>query len=233
MPHLSHSCTDCPVSDCLIARYCSPEWKSMLDKHNTIVFYKTGQQIIYEKYPVDGIYFIRQGKAKVYKSGINGQQQTIRLAKSGDILGHRGMNRKYWPISSSTLEDSYICFIPKDIFENILMNNLMMTYHLLLFFTNELYHSEKIIKALALFTVCEKVAYSLLKIDEAFASENDKTLGAQLSRKDIAEIAGTTKEQVSRHLANFKKEKLISLQGKNIIVLDRERLEAAANYFSE
>ncbi len=230
MKKISVNCRDCESKDCSVMRYCDEKWLEFLNQRKKVMSYKKGQQIIYERTTVDGIFFILSGKAKVYKTGVGGKQQIVRLAKSGDILGHRGLNKMYWPISASTLEDSYLCFIEKNDFETILKNNSTLTYQLLLFFADELVLSEEIARDLAQSSVREKMAAALLKIKNVFSPGSGKSVGVQLSRQEIADIAGTTKEQVSKNLADFKKEKLIQLSGKDILIHDIERLKVIANH---
>lgn len=227
-------CEKCPNKDCSLLRYCNSTWLKFISEHKACTTYKKGQQIIYERMLVDGMYFILSGKVKVYKTGINGKQQILRLSKTGDILGHRGFNRKVFPISAAALEDCKVCFIEIDDFEQILKSNPEMAYQLMAFYAEELFISEVRARNLAQLTVREKVADSLVKIRESFeVNTGNGPIGVELSRQEIADLAGTTKEQVSKHLADFKDEGIIELNGRGINLLDEERLKTTAGFLPE
>lgn len=230
MKNFSVKCTECETRDCWILKFCSKEWIDFVAQNKISHFYRKKQHVIYEKTLMEGIYFIHTGKVKVYKSGIGKKQQIVRLSKSGDILGHRGFNREYWPISAEIIEDSNICLLRIEHFNMLLKNNIELTNHLLLFYVDELYYSEEMARDLSQLSVRERVADALLKIKQAYCpSKEDKCVGVKLSRQDIADIAGTTKEQVSKNLAEFKEEKIINLNNKEIVIEDSEKLYTIAN----
>jgi len=105
------NCIKCDSNNCWLIKYCSSEWLEFAQKHIISRRYKKKEHVIYEKSLMKGIFFIHSGKVKVYKTGIGKKQQVVRLSKSGDILGHRGFNREYWPISAEVIEESCICSI--------------------------------------------------------------------------------------------------------------------------
>ena len=59
--------------------------------------------------------------------------------------------------------------------------------------------------------------------------EDDKTINISMSRSEIADMAGTTTESAIRTLAQLSDEKIIQLDGKNISILDKNKLLIAAN----
>lgn len=224
------NCTECTNLNCSLLVNCNQEWLKYINEKKTVLFYKKRQRIIFERGPVDGVYFLLSGKVKVYKSGNDDRQQIVRLCTDGDILGHRGINRDFYPISAMTLEDSYICMLPIEDFKFALKSNPELTYNLMLFVSEELYLAEELIKHLVQLPVREKIADALLRIKNTFnPAPSDPSLGASLTRQDIADLAGTTKEQVSRDLANFKEEGIIELDGKEIRILDLMRLKRIIN----
>ena len=224
-------CKTCVNKNCFI-QHCDANSLSFVNSKKRTDFYKSGQMIIYENTPMDRIYFVFSGKAKVYATGAFGRQQIIRFANRGDIIGHRGINRDKWFISASVLEDSYICYIAAGDFIRLVENNRLLMHSLLLFFADELFRSEMKVKKLAMLSVKERIADALLQIQRVF-SPSGKNTGVYLSRQEIADFAGTTKEQVSRDLSEFKKDKIIDLNGKEIFILNAERLKNIARFSSD
>ncbi len=220
------NCVDCANHNCLLHNYLSIELAPLINENKTIIKCKRGQQIFFEGMPVVGIYFLLNGKVKVYKSGTNGKQQVIRLVKPGDVLGHRGIgSRNIYPVGATAMEDSMICFIETKIFFDILHKEPELTFRLMFFYADELQKMETNVRNQALMTIREKVANTLLMIIDAFGLSEDNKIDAHLSRQDIAEIAGTNKEQVSRFLSEFQKDKLISMKAKNIKIVNIEKLK--------
>ena len=216
MPMTDASCYTCPNTNCLIYRNClTPEAAPLLEKKHTIK-YKKGLPFIVEGAPVFGLFFIYRGKAKVVKGGINGREQVVRLAGNGDVVGHRGFGTgQFYPISSVTLEDSLICNFTNEILNKMLATFPQLTYDFMLFYARQLSESENKVKKFAQMTVREKVIDTLLYIHEKFGQANG-FLNVRLSRKEIADAAGTTDEQVVRVLSSLKKEELVSVRGKQI-----------------
>lgn len=219
-------CIDCVNHNCLLQHYLSKELAPLIYENKTIIKCKKDQQIFLEGMPVVGIYFLLSGKVKIYKSGTNEKQQVIRLVKPGDILGHRGIgSRNIYPVGACALEDSMVCFMETKIFFDVLHKEPDLTFQLMLFYADELQKMEASVRNQALMTIREKVANTLLMIIGVFGLTGDNKIDAQLSRQDIAEIAGTNKEQVSRFLSEFQRDKIISMKVKNIKIINIEKLK--------
>ena len=223
-------CSDCNA-DCFI-KHCSREYISLInEKKNQVVFGK-GQYVFREGDPVSGIYFIQQGKVKVTSSGQRDREQIVRLAGDGHILGHRAYGRETHHINAVTLEESRICFTDNDILYNAFKANFEFLYSIMMFYSRELRKSEQRTKNFAQMTVEEKVIFALLYIIEIFGfNKKENTINASLSRQDIADIAGTNADQVSRIIAFLKKEKLVSTQGKKILIKNYEGLKKSISRY--
>ena len=102
----------------------------------------------------------------------------------------------------------------------------------MMFYSQELRKSEQRTKNFAQMTVEEKVIFTLLYIIEIFGfNKEENTINASLSRQDIADIAGTNADQVSRTIAYLKKEKLVSTQGKKILIKNYEGLKKSISRY--
>ncbi len=221
------------INNDLINHYCPPDWIQVLNRKKSTWRYKKGELIINEGAYVNGVYFIHKGKVKVYKSVNSESCQVVRLSKDGDMLGHRGVGyESNYPISATALEESIISFIEIDLFIEVLRNSPDLILRLMHFFADELRRSEIRYKNSVTMTVREKVAEALLLIIDAFGISPDNMLNISLSRQGIADIAGTTKEQVSKFLSEFKEANIIDLKSKDIELKDIERLRGHIFYSS-
>ncbi len=219
----------------IIKKNVSREYLDSIIDNISIIRCRKGQQFILEGTPVNGLFFICEGKVKVLKTGINGREQILRFVKEGEIVGHRGFGtRKKYAISAVAIEDAVLCNLSNEVLEKMLREIPNLTYDLMLFYASELNKSESKVKAIAQMTVREKVIDTLLYINRKFGDNYKGLLDIQLSRKELAGFAGTTDEQVTRTLSALKKEELIFTVGKRIGLGNLEKLRkeiSEHNYF--
>jgi len=132
---MKRKCETCTHYNCFINKYCSSEWKPLITYHKTSADYPAGSTIFSEGDPVKGIYQIYSGKIKVTTSYNGNKERIIRLAKSEELLGHRGLGgKRIYPVSAVALEDSQVTFIPIDIFYSAIRANPEFSFQLLMFY---------------------------------------------------------------------------------------------------
>jgi CRP-like cAMP-binding protein len=225
----SPSCTSCDSINCYINKFALKAWKQKAASDKSTSHYKKGEIIFREGDPVTGIYFIYDGKVKVYNSGNNNKTQIVRFGTSGKILGHRGFGKiTNYPIGATAIEAATICYIPKATFIKILENNPKLALELLNFYADELRRAENKLRSLSQMTVKQKVAEAILTLGEVYGLEKNNTtqyLSVQLSRQEYADITGASIEEVIRTLSQLKNEKLITLEGKRIGILNQTKLQ--------
>ncbi|MEN3324252.1 Crp/Fnr family transcriptional regulator [Mariniflexile soesokkakense] len=219
------SCLSCENKDCLIKKNLTTLENSPIINEKNNLRCKRGQQFIMEGAPVNGLFFVLRGKVKVFRTGINGREQIVRFAKEGEIIGHRGFGtEEYYSIGAIALEDTRLCYFSKQNLQDALLNNPKFAYDFMLFYANELNKSESKVKSISQMTVRERVIDSLLYIHRKFGDVRG-FLNLPLSRKEYADYAGTTEEQVIRIFSALKKEKLIAANGKRIGLLNEKVLK--------
>ncbi len=221
----NNTCKTCDNLNCLIKRHITePNIEEYLESKNTLIC-KKGQNVIIEGSPIHGMYFVLSGSIKVYSTGINGREQIHRFVTKGEMLGQRGFSsRKYYPIGASALEDSVICHFTLENLSKMLQSIPKVAYEFMVYYAEELNKSETKVRMFAHMTVREKVIDALLYINRKFGQTNH-ILNVQLSRKEIADFAGTTEEQVIRIISSLKKEGIIKNIGKKIGIPNIEKLK--------
>lgn len=225
-------CIECQTTSCLIKQNVSSAWLKQIEEHNQISFYKEGHHIVYENNPVMGLYFIQEGKAKIYSTGINNKTQVVRLSKAGGIIGHRGYGGDLYPVGAIAIEDSKVCFIDNETMYNAFMENPKLTFNLMMYYSKELRNSEARIKNIAQMNVKEKVIDALLYVDDVFNPTSTTHSIISLTRKDLSDLAGINPEQLSRILSELKMENQISIVSNAINIIDIDRLKTIVSPFN-
>jgi CRP-like cAMP-binding protein len=219
------SCTLCFNENCLIKRNLHNLTNVTFVNNRKTLKCKKGQQFIIEGAPVNGLFFILKGSVKVFRTGINGREQIVRFAKEGEIIGHRGFGtEEHYSIGAIALQDVVLCYFSKEDLQEVLLENPKFGYDMMLFYANELNRSESKVKTISQMTVRERVIDTLLYINRKFGNLRG-FLNLPLSRKEYADYAGTTEEQVIRIFSTLKKEGLITAQGKKIGITNVQTLK--------
>jgi CRP/FNR family transcriptional regulator len=203
----------------------------VFNESKTCVSYKKGQILFHEGGHPLGMFCINQGKIKLSHSGQDGKEQIVRMAKEGDVLGYRALlsNERY-NATAVALDDTEVCFIPKDAFFTVLKTNLNLSLEIIKMLALELRWAEQTITGLAQKPVRERMAEALLFLKETYGFEADEaTINVTLSREDIANLVGTATETAIRLLSEFKHDKIVEFVGKKIKILDIKKLVRTAN----
>jgi CRP-like cAMP-binding protein len=203
-----------------------------ISDNKTCVVFKKGQIIMHEGNKPNGVYCIQSGKCKTHKLGIEGKEQIIRFAKTGDLLGYRSILSDE-PLSASitALEDTKSCFIPKQELFEILEINPQFSMELMKIACHELGEAGKIITNLAQKTVRERLAEMLLILEKTFGITSEGNIDVSLTREEIANLVGTATESTIRLLSEFKEDELIILKGRKIKLINKPKLAKIGNVF--
>lgn len=211
----------------------SNEQVEEIDNSKGCNFYNKGQVVFHEGNRTNGIYCINKGKVKLFQIGSEGKEQIIRFAKPGDVVGYRALLSEE-PLSASATaieDDTTICFIPREQIFSMIAQNPNFNFKFLKMLSHELGEAAKIITDLAQKPVRERLAETLLILKDTFDMDEEKNIQVKLSREELANIVGTATESVIRLLSEFKKDKLIAVEGRNIKLLNIPGLTRVANVF--
>ena len=190
---------------------------------------KKGEPIFVEGESVNGVFCVREGVCKMTKLSPNGKDQIVKLAKKGELLGQRSLiSDEPANLSAIALEDMEICFIPRSEVIQFFNKNNQFSMNVMKTICGDLKEADDLMVGMAQKSVKERLAFTLLNLEENFGTNDDNTLKIQLSRDELASIIGTATESCIRLLSDFNKLGLISLKGKSISILDRVKLKKLA-----
>jgi CRP-like cAMP-binding protein len=226
------SCKICNTLHCFIRENLSEKWIDIVDSSKQQVLYKEEQLIVRQGEPVAGMYFIRQGKVKVVTSGYQGQEQIVRLATDGHVIGHRGLGNDVYPISAAAMTNSLICFVDNAALSDAFIQNPKFPLALMMFYSRELRKMELRMKYLGQMNVREKIAEALLYIHKVFGiSPEDGALNISSCRQEIACFAGINNDQVTKQLKDFSNENLVVKRKRRIRLINPRGLEKIVHHF--
>jgi len=189
--------------------------------------FRKGQNIFTEgTYPA-GIYFIKKGKVKKYKSLNGGREQIIYVCCEGELLGYAAfLSEEWYPDSAAALTDAIIGFLSKDKLMKLLEQYDELSKMLMKNLSHEFGVLVNVIATITQKTVRERAALTLLILQEKFKDEVNRNNEVEiiLTRADFANMVGTAVATLVRLLHDFKEEELIRTHGRKIIVQDKLRL---------
>jgi len=224
--------------------YCSARYKSIfnelgleeariMDSSKKCTIYKKGQKIFEEGTYPHGVYCINSGKIKVTQMGTDGKEQIIHLCVDGDVMGYRSvLSGDKYSCSATVLETSSVCYIPVNVFTDLVKENARLTSKIIQLFSAELKVAETTITNMAHKSVKERLAQAILLLKETYGYEKDGcTVNVSITREDMASMVGTAREVVTRLLLELRKEGSIELTGKKVQILSQQKLIKIANVF--
>jgi CRP-like cAMP-binding protein len=194
---------------------------------------RKGQNLFIEgTYPA-GIFYLKEGLVKKYKTDHDGNEHILYLCSNGELIGYSALlcNEAY-PDSAAAIETSKLGFIPKEYFLKTIYDSRELMSNLLSSLSHEFSVLTNSITVFAHMTVRERLALILLILMSTFRKMNHSDLvEIVLSREDLSNMVGAATETVVRLIQEFKKEEIIKTSGKKIIVLKPQELIKLSKFY--
>ncbi len=200
-----------------------------------LISHRRGQILYYEGTKPLGIFCVNAGVLKVYKTASNGKEQILYLAKKGDFLGYSALlGEENHSNSAMIIEDARICFVPREAFLNSMMKNAEFFKRITKQLCHELGVMEEKLTDASQKSIRERLAFLLLQLANTYGVEGGgyQRINLLLTREELAGMIGTATESVIRLLSEFKKDGLIELEGKKIIVKDKTGLARLSDFYA-
>ncbi len=227
MNFIRNDCITCKVRSCSILNQCDLETLVTISAHKISKSIRKGERLFGEGDPVQGVCFIKKGFLKIELNGKQGRPLVLQFAGKGTILGHRtsALHQTHNYSATAVTEVQY-CYIPFNLFREITKRSQSLQEQIINQILVELDLVQKRATYLAHKTVKEKVVHALLLLAEAYGYEEKKqSFSIGFCRQDIADLAGTTKEQVSKIFKELQKDKLIRCTAKKFSYIHIEMLQ--------
>lgn len=191
--------------------------------------FKKGQVFLFEGDVSDRFYIINKGKVKLYTYTKEGKEQIFYFLSEGDFIGDLSLLKKgTFKFNAEALEDVSVCILTKDDFDNIVRRNPEISLRILESLHDRLVGLENLVQTLSTKDVDARIAGLLLSLAESISNQQhgEIIIDTALSREEMANYIGVTRETISRKLTGMQDDGVIELVGnKKIIIKDLARLK--------
>lgn len=210
-----------------IYKYLTEEEKVELEDHCTRRPVKKNDFIFKEGDKPMGFITLETGKVKIFKEGVGGREQILRMVKPGGFVSYRALIAgEIHNASAMALEDSVVCIIDTEHFFNKLLKINSLTTRLLTKLAKELGFSNARTVTLTQKHIRGRLAESVILLKYKYGVEPDgATIKAYLSREDLANLSNMTTSNAIRTLSSFVSEKVLAIDGRKVKILDHQKLE--------
>lgn len=194
--------------------------------------YERGEILFHEGDPCEGMYFVRSGRVRVFKSSPDAREQVLLLAGEGESFNEvpnfdDGPN----PASADALEPTTVVLLPKTTLLKLTDRYPSLGLAMLRQFAVRLRHLTSIVEDLSFKHVTSRLAKILLQ----YGVDADRDTGGpaegtrrRLTQQEMAAMIGTAREMVSRSLRTLEARGAIKVDRQRIVILDRDLLEDLA-----
>jgi CRP-like cAMP-binding protein len=205
----------------------TPEQMEYLKRNYIIQKYKKNETIYYEGETPTHVLCLAKGKVKIYKNGVCGRNQIVRMIKPCETFAYRAMfAEENFVTEACAFEPSIIYAIPKEAIKNLIAQNSKLAWYFIQALSIDLGIADARAVSLTQKHIRGRLAESLLFLKENYGLEEDgATLSIYLSREDLANLSNMTTSNAIRTLSNFVSEKAIAMDGRKIKIIDEEHLK--------
>ena len=197
--------------------------------------FNKGDLIFSEGQPFDKLYIINTGSMKVFKYNKEGKEQILYLLNEGEFLGDLNLLKKgVLSFNAIALEDITLCTIHKNDFDYIIKTHPSISLKVLEYAHDRIFELENLIQTVTTKDIETRLASLLINLSKTFGDPDEKDsnqlyIHLTMSREDMANFIGVTRETISRKLSYFQSENIIEIIGNRAIrILSLDTLKELA-----
>ena len=189
--------------------------------HSNIVAYQENDVIFKQDTRTSHFMFILSGLIKLYRENRNNKVKIIKLGIPGELLGINSvLGEETFSYSAAALEKTTIQIIDYNVMESVLLNNGQFARALMGSICSDNLGIFKRLISQSQKQLPGRIADIILYFAETIY--HSKNFSFPLTRTELAELAGTTKESLIRTLTEFKNDKIIVLEGKKVQIISED-----------
>lgn len=189
---------------------------------------KKGAQVIGEDEVAKGVFFIHSGAVKLSKKDESGNEIIVCMKQKGDVFAEACLFSKtseLYPATATMLQDGQLFFLDKIELEKGLYKYPELAVQMIQYMSDSLREMTSTLRDVALLDVYAKTVKTLERLGNKFNTSSSRwNIEIPLTIQEFATVVGTTRESVSRVFSKLKKEEIIEMKSRKIIILDMCRL---------
>ena len=217
----NHNCKECLIKSAAAKNLNNEEFE-ILESNSVQVSFKKGEVIFKQDALSLNVAYLKTGLVKVHMRGPV-REKILRVVRAPTYLGiPTTFGDKINQFSATALEDTSVCFIDSTLFRNFIYTNGKFAYEIIVeLCKNELFDYQKYV-SMSQKQIPGMVAETLLCMSDRIF-ENSR-FNFPLTRGEVGDLIGTSRESVSRVLTDLSNEKIIEMNGSEISILNKELL---------
>lgn len=197
----------------------------LIDKRIIKKSYLKGERIMSEYDVAKGVYFVHSGIVKLTKQDEHGNELIVCIKKKGEIFAEANLfnqTGQTYPATGTMVQDGEIYFLNTDDLEQELLYSPEMAVQIIRYMSESLRDMTSILRDIALLDVYSKTVRTLERLAEKFGSNhcNRMHLELPITVQEFSTLVGTSRESVSRVFSRLKKEGIIEITGRKIVIVD-------------
>ena len=194
--------------------------------------YPSGAILFMEGEQARGVYIICQGRVKLLTTNSEGKTLIFKIAKPGEILGlNATLSGTVHEITAETLQPTQLAYVSREDFLKFIRENgdacLQVAQHL----GRDCHSAYEVIRSIGLSnSVEEKLARFLVDWSSGGqVTSAGLRVKLALTHEEIAQLIGCSRESVSRSFSEFKRKRLVEVNGSTLLVQNKAALESMAS----
>ena len=194
--------------------------------------FKKNQRIYAEGEEPEYLWCLLQGKVKKFKDGVGGRVQILRLIRSVQYFGYRAyFAKERYNSSAAAFEASVVGTLPMTLVEDMINKNIKLAWFFIHELSRNLGGADTKIVNLTQKHIRGRLAEALIVLRDHYGYEDDNmTLRVYMAREDLANLSNMTTSNAIRTLSGFVTDKLITVDGRKISILNESELRKISNY---
>ena len=227
-----HSLNQVHCSTCSLSSLCLPVSLNMteMERLDTIIDksrpLKKGEHLFRQGDAFSSVYAIRAGSVKSYSITDDGEEQITGFFFPGELVGLSAYDTSVYPVSVKILETTTVCEIPFERLDELSGHMPELRRQLLRTMSKEICNDQQMMMLLSKKNAEQRVASFLLKLSQRFHERGYSAsfFRLSMSRNEIGNYLGLAVETISRIFTRFQSLGLIHVDGKEVEILDGEKL---------
>ena len=227
----AESCATCKLQKdnffCRLPERMMREWERI--KH--VTSYPEGALLFMEGEAARGVHVLCQGRVKLLTTNAEGKTFIVKIAQPGQIFGLNSIvTGRPHEMTVETMQPSQFAYVSKEDFLRFIQQNGEACLRVVQQLGQECHSAYEVIRSLGL---ASSVSEKLAKFLVGWSAEGRESDGAvrvklALTHEELAQLIGCSRESVTRTLSDFKRQRLVELNGSTLLVWNKAGLETLA-----